>query len=66
MTVIQNLGIVKHGRRAGTPRKNLEKNELDLVGKKLLLPETELNRIKTTLTKEADFEKIRQKKIQER
>ena len=66
MTVIQNLGIVKHGRRAVTPRKNLEKNELDLVGKKLLLPETELNRIKTTLTKEADFEKIRQKKIQER
>ena len=64
MTVIQNLGIVKHGRRAGTPQET--DRELNLNGRQLLLPKTELERIKTHLTREADLESLRRSKVEER
>ena len=51
MTVIQNLGIVRHGRRAGSAKKT---PNLEVSGRNLVMPQVELERIRKTLTKEAD------------
>jgi len=60
MTVIQNLGIVRHGRRAGSARKS---PELEVSGRNLVMPQEELERIRKNLTKEADEAAIREAKL---
>ena len=60
MTVIQNLGIVRHGRRAGSARKS---PELEVSGRNLVMPQEELERIRKNLTKEADEAAIHEAKM---
>ena len=60
MTVIQNLGIVRHGRRAGSARKS---PELEVSGRNLVMPQEELERIRKHLTKEADEAAVHEAKL---
>lgn len=64
MTVIQNLGVVRHGRRTGSERP--KSAELEISGRNLIMPTEELERIKGNLTKEADEARVQEAILKER